>query len=117
MIKPLALPYKETVIEKVYFSIGEVAAMFKVNPSLLRFWEKEFDTLAPRKNRKGTRQYSRRDIEQIRIIFHLVKEKGMTLDGARKKIRENRDEIDHSQDVIRRLQDIRNLLKEMHDQL
>jgi len=111
------VPYKETNIEKVYFSIGEVAEMFDVNPSLLRYWEKEFDILKPRKNRKGTRQYNRRDIEQIRLVYHLVKERGMTLAGARQKLKDNRDGVEKSEEVIRRLQTIRKLLIDMHDQL
>ena len=70
---------------KLYYSIGEVAEMFNVNESLLRFWEKEFPVIRPKKNAKGTRQYRKEDLENIRLIYHLVKEKGMTLYVARAK--------------------------------
>lgn len=76
--------YKKPVIEKIFYSISEVSEMLQVNPSLLRFWEKEFDTLKPRKNKKGNRLFTKEDIEQIKLIHHLVKEKGMTIQGARK---------------------------------
>lgn len=81
------MPYKEKVIEKKYYSIGEVAAMFKVAPSLIRFWESEFDVIKPKKNRRGNRQFTREDIDNVKLIYHLVKEKGYTLQGAKEKIR------------------------------
>ena len=70
---------------KLYFSISEVAQMFDVNESTLRFWEKEFDIINPRKTSKGTRFYKQEDIDAVRLIYHLVKERGMTLAGARAK--------------------------------
>lgn len=76
---------------KLYYSISEVAEIFGVNESLLRYWEKEFPKIAPKKNAKGTRQYTQEDIEEIRLVYHLVKERGMTLPGARQKLRDNRD--------------------------
>lgn len=69
--------------EKLYYSIGEVAAAFEVNTSLIRYWEKEFAILKPKKNRKGNRYFTPEDIKNLKIIYHLVKEKGYTLDGAR----------------------------------
>lgn len=84
------VPYKEKKIEKKYYSIGEVAFMFKVAPSLIRFWEKEFDILSPQKNRKGNRQYKNVDIINFKLIFHLVKEKGYTLQGAKEFLKENK---------------------------
>ncbi|MDR1877596.1 MAG: MerR family transcriptional regulator [Flavobacteriaceae bacterium] len=69
--------------EKLYYSIGEVAQAFNVNASLIRFWEKEFDSIAPKKNKKGDRFFTSKDIENLKIIYHLVKERGYTLDGAR----------------------------------
>ena len=63
---------------KLYFSISEVAQMFDVNESTLRFWEKEFDIINPRKTSKGTRFYKQEDIDAVRLIYHLVKERGMT---------------------------------------
>ena len=73
---------------KLYYSIGEVADMFGVNPSLLRFWEKEFPQISPRTIGRGIRQYRKEDVETIGLIYHLVKEKGMTLPGARQRLKE-----------------------------
>ena len=73
--------------EKLYYTIGEVSKAFKVNPSLIRFWEKEFEVLKPKKNSKGTRRYSSIDIENFRAIHHLVKEKGYTLEGAKEQLK------------------------------
>ena len=77
------MPYKEKEIEKKYFTIGEVAGNLKVATSLIRFWESEFDIIKPKKNRKGNRQFTREGIKNIKLIYHLVKEKGFTLQGAR----------------------------------
>ena len=73
--------------EKLYYTIGEVSKAFDVNPSLIRFWEKEFEILKPKKNNKGTRRYSSIDIENFQTIHHLVKEKGYTLDGAKEQLK------------------------------
>ena len=91
--------------------------MFDVNPSLIRYWEKEFDFIKPRKTTKGSRRYTIRDIERIRLVYNLVKERGLTLQGARKKIRENKKELDQNYEVIRRLQEIRNLLLRMQEEI
>ncbi|MDR0711974.1 MAG: MerR family transcriptional regulator, partial [Prevotellaceae bacterium] len=77
------MPYKQPKLEKIYFSIGEIAEMFEVNASLIRFWEREFDIIKPQKNKKGNRLFTQKDVDSFRIIYHLVKEEGMTLDGAR----------------------------------
>jgi DNA-binding transcriptional MerR regulator len=84
------MPYKEKDQDdlKLYYSIGEVAARFEVNPSLIRFWEKEFEIIRPKKNKKGNRLFTREDVNNFATIFHLVKERGFTLDGAKKKLRE-----------------------------
>ena len=111
------MPYKEKKVEKLYYSIGEVAAMFKVNPSLIRFWEKEFDIIKPKKNKKGNRFFTIQDIDNFRLIFHLVKEKGLTLEGARKKIRENREDTNNNYEVIKALTDIKTLLLEIKESL
>jgi len=92
---------------KLFYSIGEVAAMFDVNESLLRFWEKEFDTIKPKKNAKGTRSYTKADIEDIRLIYHLVKERGMTLVGAKKRIKEEKRTVSAQVEVIDRLKKIK----------
>lgn len=82
------MPYKEKEIEKLYYSIGEVASMFNVNTSHIRFWSKEFDVIRPATNKKGNRMYTQSDIENFRKIYHLVKEKGYTLKGAKSELRE-----------------------------
>ncbi len=102
--------------KKLYFSIKEVAEHFDVNESLLRFWEKEFDTINPRKTAGGSRQYSRQDIEDISLVYHLVREKGLTLEGARQMLKHKKDEATRKLDVIQRLERIRDELKSMEDE-
>jgi len=111
------MPYKEKEIEKLYFSISEVAAMFNVNASLIRFWEKEFEIIKPFKNKKGNRLFTKKDIENFHLIYHLVKERGMTLAGAKKKIRENKDDVDRNFEVVSKLKEIKSLLTEIRDTL
>jgi DNA-binding transcriptional MerR regulator len=77
------MPYKEREIEKIFYSIGEVAKMFDVNTSHIRFWSKQFDVIKPATNKKGNRMYTMIDIENFKVIYHLVKEKGFTLKGAK----------------------------------
>jgi DNA-binding transcriptional MerR regulator len=84
----------ELKIEKIYYSIGEVAEMFKVNTSLLRYWEKEFKMLHPKKNLKGERHYTKKDIESFRLIYQLVKEKGFTLNGAKQHLKQGAKAVD-----------------------
>ena len=93
---------------KLYFSISEVAQMFDVNESTLRFWEKEFDQIRPRKTGKGTRSYRQEDIDAIRLVYHLVKERGMTLAGARQKL------IRH-EEIVNRLKQIKEELLAMKE--
>ena len=107
------MPYKETKVEKLYYSIGEVADMFKVNTSLIRFWEKEFDIIKPKKNKKGNRLFTKKDIENFHIIYHLVKENGMTLKGAKKKMKENKDDTEHNFEIIRSLENIKEMLTDL----
>jgi len=104
------MPYKEKKVEKLYYSIGEVADMFKVNTSLIRFWEKEFDIIKPKKNKKGNRLFTQKDIDNFHLIYHLVKEKGMTLKGAKKKLKENPDEQEHNLEIIKSLEEIKEML-------
>ena len=111
------MPYKEKTIEKLYYSIGEVAHMFGVNVSLLRFWEKEFDILKPKKNKKGNRMFTTKDLENIKIIFHLLKERGYTLEGAKKKLKENKDDTINNIEIVNRLKDIRQFLVKLKEQL
>lgn len=98
---------------KLYFSIGEVAEMFEVNASLIRFWEKEFPILKPKKNRKGNRLFTIKDIENLKLIYHLVKERGFTLEGARKKLKDNKEDTLVEAEVVERLQKIRGFLVDL----
>lgn len=111
------MPYKEQKIEKLYYSIGEVAEMFKVNTSLIRFWEKEFNIIKPKKNKKGNRFFTQLDIENFHLIFHLVKERGMTLKGAKQKLKENKEDTENNFTVVTRLQEIKDLLLEIKEAL
>ncbi len=111
------MPYKEKKIEKLYYSIGEVAEMFHVNTSLIRFWEKEFDIIKPKKNKKGNRLFTQQDIDHFHIIYHLVKERGMTLKGAQKMIRDNKQEAQQTFEVVKSLQQIRGMLMEVKENL
>jgi len=111
------MPYKEKKIEKLYYSIGEVARMFNVNTSLIRFWEKEFDIIKPKKNKKGNRFFTKQDINNLQLIYHLVKERGMTLSGAKKKIKENKEDTENNFQVIQSLTEIKNLLLQIRDNL
>jgi DNA-binding transcriptional MerR regulator len=110
-------PYKEKPITKLYYSIGEVAKMFDVNTSLVRFWEKEFDILKPKKNKKGNRLFTQKDVDNLKVIYHLVKERGFTLDGAKKKLRENKDDTIQNEQIVERLKEIRGFLVELRDNL
>lgn len=92
---------------KMYYSIGEVAKMFGVNESLLRYWEKEFPIIAPRKAGGNVRQYRKEDIESIRLVYHLVKEKGMTLQGAKQRLKTSREKTINSSEVVARLKAVR----------
>jgi DNA-binding transcriptional MerR regulator len=112
-----AMPYKEKTIEKKYFSIGEVAGMLGVSTSLIRFWESEFEIIRPKKNRKGNRQFTREDIDNVRLIYHLVKEKGYTLQGAKELIRNSGDHLPEKVEIIDSLKKIRSFLTSIRNQL
>jgi len=111
------MPYKEKKVEKLYYSISEVALMFNVNASLIRYWEKEFDVLQPKKNKKGNRLFTSKDIDNIYIIYYLVKERGMTLKGVKKKLKENREDTINNVEVVKSLQNIKNLLLQIREGL
>lgn len=97
--------------------MGEVSEMFDVNPSLIRFWEQKFDILKPHKNKKGNRMFTPEDVENLKIIYHLVKEKGMTLAGAEKRLKENREGVVKNLEIIDKLQGIKSLLLEIKQEL
>ncbi len=107
------MPYKEKHIEKKYYSIGEVAQMFDVAPSLIRFWEAKFDCIKPKKNRKGNRIFTAEDIENIRTIYKLVKEKGYTLQGAQQIMQTQGKKEFSKQQIIATLHQIKAFLNEI----
>ena len=111
------MAYKEKEIEKLYFSIGEVADIFNVAPSLIRFWESEFDLIKPKKNRKGNRQFTKEDIDNVRTIYHLVKEKGFTLQGAKEMLRNDTQAVKDKMEMIDSLKRVRSFLNELREKL
>ncbi|MGB1247485.1 MAG: MerR family transcriptional regulator [Chitinophagales bacterium] len=111
------MPYKEFKIEKLYYPIGEVADMFGVATSLIRYWEKEFDILKPRKNRKGNRLFTQKDIENLKIIYHLVKERGFTLEGAKKKLTENKEDVAQNHKIVESLTKLKGFLTQLKEEL
>jgi len=111
------MAYKEKEIEKIYYSIGEVAEQFNVAPSLIRFWESEFELIQPKKNRKGNRQFTKEDIENVRTIYHLVKQKGFTLQGAKEMLKNDTQSIKDNMEIYDSLKKIRQFLVEVRDKL
>lgn len=109
------MPYKETEDVKLYWSVSEVARILKVNESLIRFWDKEFDIIKPVRNKKGNRMFTKGDIENFKHIFHLVKVKGHTLEGARKMLKFRKEEMDSTTVLRDSLQRVRNFLTELKD--
>ena len=103
--------------DKLYYSISELSEHFGVAKSLLRYWEQEFPSLNPKRNKKGVRFYTKKDIEQIRLIHHLVKEQGHTLDGARQQLNKKRKKVESKVEIKESLQKIRAYLVELRDQL
>jgi len=95
--------------DKLYYSIGEVARAFHVNASLIRFWEKEFDVISPKKNKKGNRYFTQQDIKNLKLIYHLVKERGYTLEGAKTALQEQ-ENIKQDVELIARMEFIRSEL-------
>ena len=108
---------KEKKELKLYYSISEVAEEIGVSETLLRFWEKEFTELKPKRAGRGIRQYTKEDIAQLRLIYHLMKERGMTLTGARKRLKDNREGTERNFELVDRLQAIRKQLVGMRDAL
>jgi DNA-binding transcriptional MerR regulator len=103
--------------EKRYYSIGEVAKAFDVNTSLIRFWEKEFDVLKPKKNAKGNRKFTPEDIKNLKFIYHLVKERGFTLDGAKTHLKEEKKQSLSNFEIISKLENIKSQLIKIKNQL
>jgi DNA-binding transcriptional MerR regulator len=111
------MPYKEREINKMYYTMGEVTEMFDVNASQIRFYEKEFEVLRPKKNKKGNRLFTPEDIENLKIIFHLVNEKGFTLKGAKEHLKNNSNEVKENQKVIASLEKLKDFLLKLNDEI
>lgn len=111
------MPYKEKEIEKKYYSIGEVASIFKVAPSLIRYWEGEFDIIKPKKDKKGNRRFTKDDIEKIRFIYQLVKVKGYTLQGAQEVIKKDQEKVIDKASLVDKLHQIKRFLIEIRDSM
>ncbi len=111
------MPYREKQIEKLYYSIGETAKILGVPISTVRFWENEFDILKPMKNKKGNRMFTPTDIKNLKIIHHLLKEEGMTLPGAKKRLSGSQSEIDYKYGISESLQKIKGLLIDLRDNI
>lgn len=103
--------------EKRYYGIGEVAKAFEVNTSLIRFWEKEFDVLRPKKNAKGNRKFTPEDIQNLKLIYHLVKERGFTLEGAKTHLKEGKQETLNTFQIISKLKEVKAQLVKIKEQL
>lgn len=102
---------------KLYYSISEVAQMFDVNETLLRFWEKEFPQISPKKTGRNIRQYRKEDIEQIRTIYNLVKVRGLKISAAREALKKNKEGVEKSTEVVDRLRALKAELQELRVQL
>ena len=111
------MTYKEKKIEKLFYPIGEVAKIFDVSVSSIRYWEKEFNILKPKKNKKGNRMFTKKDLDNLRIIYHLIKERGFTLEGAKKKLRDNKKDTIDNIGIITNLKNIRKFLVEFREEL
>ncbi len=111
------MPYKERDINKMYYTMGEVTEMFNVNASQIRFYEKEFDIIQPKKNKKGNRLFTPEDIENLKIIFNLVDEKGFTLKGAKDHLKHNKTGVKENQKIIDSLEKLKGFLENLAQEL
>ena len=103
--------------EKRYYTIGEVAKAFEVNTSLLRFWEKQFKEIQPKKKTSGVRKYTPQDVQNIKLIYHLLKEKGMTIEGAKNHLKDSKSSEENKMDVLKKLERIKKELENLRDNL
>ncbi|HTM98360.1 MAG TPA: MerR family transcriptional regulator [Pedobacter sp.] len=111
------MPYKERDINKMYYTMGEITEMFGVKASQIRFYEKEFDVLQPKKNKKGNRLFTPEDVENLKIIFHLVDDKGFTLKGAKDHLKNNTSEVKENQKVIASLEKLKDFLLKLNEEI
>jgi DNA-binding transcriptional MerR regulator len=111
------MPYKEKAVEKLYYSIGEVAEMLQVPVSTVRFWENEFTVLKPMKNKKGNRLFTSADLKNLKIIHHLLKDEGMTIQGVRKRLKGKKEETDYKFEISESLNKIKGLLLDLRENM
>jgi DNA-binding transcriptional MerR regulator len=111
------MPYREKKVDKLFYQIGEVAEMFSEPISTIRFWEKEFDILKPKKNNKGNRLFMEEDIKNLKLIHHLLRERGMTIEGARKYLKNNHEDADYRLEIADTLRGIRDMLTDIRDEI
>jgi DNA-binding transcriptional MerR regulator len=111
------MPYKEKESEKLYYAMGEVAKILGVNASLIRFWEKEFDIIQPKKNKKGNRLFTRHDLDNLLLIQRLVKERGFTLQGAKDKLKQNKSEAMDQHEMVNSLEKVKAFLLQLKEAL
>jgi DNA-binding transcriptional MerR regulator len=111
------MPYKKPEIKKLYYGIGEVAEIFDVNTYLIRFWEKELDIIKPKKNAKGNRMFTEADVNNFFIIYHLVKERGFTLQGAKEKLKNNKEDTINQIEIVKSLTEVKSFLLELKEQI
>lgn len=104
-------------VKRIFYSMGEVARMFNVNQSLIRYWEKEFDIIQPHKNNKGNRYFTEKDIDNFHLIYHLVKDQGHTLQGARDKMRKRSKEVEAEFQVVKTLRETKKMLLDLKAEL
>lgn len=109
----ISIPDDEILFRKQYYSIGEVAEMFNLNSSLLRYWETEFDILKPRKNRKGDRHFRPEDIKNLSLIHHLLRQRKYTIEGAKDYLKKNKAKAHQSFGLIQRLEKLKKFLLEL----
>ena len=111
------MPYRNKPTKKIFYKIGEIAELLNVNVSLIRFWEKEFSILKPKKNKKGNRLFTSKDFDNLKIIYHLVKVRGYTLEGARKKLKDNKNETINNFEIVSNLEKIKNFLIKLKEEI
>jgi DNA-binding transcriptional MerR regulator len=118
ILKKTEMPYKEPKIEKIQYAISEIAEMFDENISTIRYWSDRFEGIIdPARNNKGNRMFSPKDLDTFKIIYHLVKKRGMTLDGAKKRIIENRDGERMNAEIVNRLETVKMELLKIKDSI
>ncbi len=113
----MIMAYREKKVEKLFYQIGEVSEMFSEPVSTIRYWEKEFDILKPKKNNKGNRLFMQEDINNLKIIQHLLRERGMTIDGAKRYLKSSRGDLDYRLEIADTLRSIRAMLLEIKDEI